>query len=413
MVITHFFLILVIVIINRSIKEIFKQTVNIYTILSVIWVVFVSMAILTNRYLGDYPTIGLEAVFMADMFIITVGVIMILISKVETSNKNKKVQPTNILNYKALNTIVHLLFIVFILSNFLYFIRLNELIGLRNIVLNPYLWKSASLSENINENSILYIGRNIPILGSLLLIVFLKKRKFYTFILVMIYYLVSLTNIRRDPVMIQLIYFILPFIINYGNSVTKIVKVLIPTISLFLVIFITTMDFLTFGSDLTAQTIASYTFGSFNSLQYALKNGYQNFSQIPLNYSFYWVYTITKFLFSNISVPNIILQSVPNGGNVYTGLINIVIDSKGNLYTLLIVFVIYTFYVSIILYSSMRFLQNKLNLFSIAYYGAVLSASIRFYMNPTFSGTEIFFSLIIGIILQILYMFLINKKGVI
>jgi len=391
--------------------KIIKQTnllLNPFFVISVIFISFLFFSLFITPFFPSYPQIGICSIIYTSFFLIFVGALLVILLNFNSLRK-RPLKIINSFSLKELRFVTDSLYLVFIISNIYYFYILEVNIGLFAIIESPLRWKIFSLSGLINEHSIYFSGRNLPFLGSCLTLVYLYSRSKNDLIKLIIYFLVSLINVRREPILLSISYLLVPLLIFYSKSIFILIKITIPFLLIFLAVFLGTLNSLTFG-DFDFSTIISYTFGSFSMLEHALVNGYSApyifDNYLPFNYMFYFMFTLGKYFLSFISVPNsIILVSVQNGSNLYTGLFYPILEAGGNPLLLFFYSFIYFVFITFVIYSSIISYIRKINLISLSFYIAVISASTRFFMSPTFSYTEVPFSILIGSLLQIIYNF--------
>ena len=265
------------------------------------------------------------------------------------------------------------------------------------------------LTGSFSESSILYLGRNLSIIGTILslnLIINLgqKGKKAISILMALIYLALVFINPRRDPMIDKLAYFLCPLLFVYRNRMSKLIKYIVPLSAVFIFLFIYISDALTFGQRSIMELAGRYTYVPFNSLQKALDEGYPSNTNLIMGNTFYFVYMILKYAFPMLAPPTIILSALgPETGNVYTSIIAPLIDSNGNAFYFAFILTIYAAYIGIVIAISMNLIHRRRNLSSYVFYCAVFACAIRSYFNPTFSYAEVVGGILNAVVVSILF----------
>ena len=191
-----------------------------------------------------------------------------------------------------------------------------------------------------------------------------------------------------------MIYVIAPFLVLYKNK-GKIFKLILPLSIVFIALFSVLTEQLTFGERTVSDTIGLYTYGSYNSLQKAIDNGYPSNTSLFLGNTFYFVYMILKFISPSLTPPDIVLQSMGRDTkNVYTALIAPLIDANGNMFSFSLIVLLYGIYIGCVLaFFYKSYTKNKTKISSLILYCACYSCAIRSFYNPSFSLSDFVFAL--------------------
>lgn len=291
------------------------------------------------------------------------------------------------------------LFVAFIFSQIVYFVKLSHYISINSLLASMWRWKNLVLTGEFSEDSLLYLGRNIQITGTIIAISFLINqgvRKKLSLVLLVLYTLLIFINPRRDPIIDKLIYVACPFIFYYKGKITKLIKWVAPVLVLFAVLFSSLSSALSFGTTTVGDSLGAYTFASFNSLQKAMNIGYSSDSTLIGGNTFYFVYMVLKYLFPKLTPPGIVMDFI--GGqdsvNVYTALIAPWMDANGNWFVFLLLLIIYAILIGSIFAFSWNYMKKNNNISALILSSAVYACAIRSYMNPTFSYAEILIAII-------------------
>jgi hypothetical protein len=303
---------------------------------------------------------------------------------------------------KRLGATASILFIMFILGNLIFWYDVNSLIGINTVIQDAGYFKHIILSGQLQDNAIRYFGRNFTLTGAIITLAYYvsgQKKKYLLMLIVFV--LLSLINVRREPMILKLSsVLIVFFLVNRGKLSYKTIKQLVIVGLLFLVTFLITTSLLNPFGDM-GRIMFSYTAGSFSSLQGILIDGYPTNTQLPLGYTLYFVYSILEYLSPNLTPPSIILSTISSRStNVYTALAYVAIDSGGEVFLLMSLTLLYAIFVGVIYGVSIVLINKKINFFTISVYSTVVSLSIRSFMNPAFSHMDLPFALFYGILLN-------------
>ena len=321
-------------------------------------------------------------------------------------------------NSNRLYLISIICFGVFLVSTFVYYYNLNTYIPLTSILTRMWKWKNLVLTNTIDERNIIYIGRNLPLFGMLFSVTFIvnkNKRKTMALILV-VYIALSFLNPRREPIIKNIIYISVPFIIAYKNKIGRLLAFAIPIVIVFAVIFSELSNQLSFGEMSFSQSISLYTIGPFCSLSKALEMGYPRNTNLPYGNMLYFIYSLLKYFSTSLTPPDITLNSLDsNTTNVYTCLIAPLIDSDGFSFLMIFNVCLYALYTGLIISFVVAMYHKHHNVSSLFLLCSCTSSAVRSFFNPTFSYTEFLQGLLIAVLLSFIFeesfIFNFSKKG--
>lgn len=402
-----FFLILI-VFLARIINKEMGDSLNPYSIMTYIWGPFIVCSSVFAEYVNFYE-MKFSGVLFSYAFLLIIGINVLLVLKFFKSGRTERKACFNF-NKSILKKTAYIMFSLCIFGNILYWYDVNNVVSIGSIITNPWLLKNYVVNKIIDDNSIKYLGRNLALIGTVLTLLYLDTNKKKHLIMLIIYIFLAFLNIRREPLLIKLIYIFVPVFILYRNKVDIILKRTFPFFIGFCFFFFITLDALTFGEADLTRSLYSYTAGAFNSLQAMIDSGYTEKSDLFLNYTFYWIYAFLKFIFPALGTPNIVLDTIgSNTTNIYTALSAVVIDANGDYFSMAMILMIYGIYVGALIGISSVMITRKVNFFTIIFYSAVISCVVRSYINPTFSFLDIHFALLYGFIMQAIFDYK-NKK---
>ena len=366
-----------------------------------IWSILLILATWLGGSWGYYP-MNVSGIFIVSLFLDIILIVFFV-----GSNKDVNI------NYetKKCNTYALCVFLIllYFLSEIMYFSTLHTYIPIQTLPFKVWEWKMLILSGNFNENSFLFIGRNIPLVGTIVSYTFIneksKKRKFFLGTFIIIYLAMAFINPRRDVMINKLVCLLVPFIFKYRKETKKLAKLVLPIIAVFGIVFFYINDSLTFGTGDFKSSITLYSFGAFNSLQKAIDVGYPSNSNLVMANTFYFVYMVLKYIFPQLSPPGIVLETLGNDtSNVYSALIAPVIDSGGSTAALAFIVFIYACWIGICLVAAYNWYSKKQSVAALCFYSTIFSCVIRSFYNPTFSYSDIvfgmFYSIIIALVTQ-------------
>lgn len=394
----------------KSYNQRTNSKLNPVSIMCYLWLLLLNMAF----YIGDrfnYYPIDLGCVISVIAFLNIIVIVAWLTSRAHSIETQDYVSFIELIDAKRVYTVSLIGFALFIVGNVFYFRDLGRHIPLGYLYANIWRWKNLVLTGGFNEESILYIGRNISILGTLFAVNLLvswnnKRHRLMSAFVCIVYVAIVFLNARRDPMIDKMIYFLAPIIFVYRNRITKLYKYLIPLAVIFVFLFIYISDALTFGQRSMLELAGRYTFAPFNSFQNALDVGYPTNTDLPLGNTFYFIYMILKYIHPVFTPPYIVLTSVgENTGNVYTALIAPLIDSHGNTFLFAIILIIYAIYIGLLFGVSHNLVAKNNNLSSFVFYSAIFACAIRSFYNPTFSYAEV-----VGGVINALVVYLFMNK---
>lgn len=375
---------------------------NPYSVMVMIWAIMIILATIWGERSGLYP-LGLSGIMIAVIFLMCIGIIIYLFGLrpyyFSEVNEYQNVDDVLLKDEKAIKILTIISVILWIVGNALYFVDLNRFIPLATLPTQIWRWKNLVLTGVINENSLRYLGRNLNIIGLIFALNFKKNKTKKGFLLLLIYVLVSFIDTRKDPIIATLIYVLIPFL---GRNSNRIIKILLPLGAVFIAFSVFTMQELNFGTVNWERTIGIYTFGSFNSLQKALSVGMGSQNNLFMGNTFYFVYSILKYLIPALAPSGIMLESLgADSTNVYTALVPVVMDST-NWFEFCVMFLVYSLYVGIIMTIAINLFNRKPSIQSYILYCCVFSCAVRTFYNPTFSYMDIIFALIYMILITMI-----------
>ncbi len=364
-----------------------------------VWSVLLILATGLGDSWGYYP-MNITGIFLVSFFLDIILLVFFL-----GCSKNI------VINYEVerSNTFSLCVFLIllYFFSEILYFLRLNSYIPLQMLPFRIWEWKMLILSGAIQEDSILFIGKNLTIIGTIISYTFInvesKKKKVFLGTVLLIYIVLAFIYPRRDVTINKLVCLLVPFVFKYRNRMKKLIKLFLPIGVVFAVAFFYINNELTFGSGNIKHSIASYSFGAFNSLQKAIDVGYDSNSELPMGNTFYFIYMILKHIFPRLSPPGIVLESLgADTSNVYSALIAPVIDSEGSLILLVAITILYACWIGVCLVTAYNWYLKKQTVASMCFYSTIFSCVVRSFYNPTFSYSDILFGIIYSVILVLI-----------
>lgn len=380
-----------------------NNPLNPCSIMVYIWLLLLFIAVTYGSKLGYYP-VDISVILFTFFFLDLILIITYFGS--ETINNNYKFCID--FSEKKIFNISIVLFLFFLFSTFCYFKNLSNYIPLNNLLSNIWLWKDLELSGKLSSNSLLFLGRNLQLIGTILAIGFLNctgYRKKTIFVFLIVYLLLTFIDPRRDPIIDKLIYIICPFVLYYKGNIKQILKWVIPLSIIFIITFFILSSSLSFGKENGWSAMGAYTFASFNSLQKAIDTKFTSRSELVLGNTFYFIYMILKFINPILTPPNIVLNFLGGSDtvNIYTSLIAPYLDSNGNLFVFVILIVIYALYIGVVIAISINISYKKRDFSAMIFSSAVYACAIRSFYNPTFSYAEILVSIIYIILMKTIF----------
>lgn len=380
-----------------------KNPLNPCSIMVYIWLLLLLISVKYGSKLGYYP-VDISVILFTFFFLDLILIVTYFCS--ETINGNYKFCID--FSEKKIFHISVILFLFFLFSTFYYFKNLSNYIPLKYLLSNIWLWKDLELSGKLSSNSLLYFGRNLQLIGTILAIGFLNctgYRKKTIFVFLTIYISLTFIDPRRDPIIDKIIYIICPFVLYYKGNVKQILKWIVPLSIIFIISFFILSSSLSFGKVNGWSAMGAYSFASFNSLQKAIDIKFTSNSQLVLGNTFYFIYMVLKFINPIFTPPNIVLNFLGGSDtvNVYTSLIAPYLDSNGNLFVFVILIMIYALYIGVVIAISINISYRKHDFSAMIFSSAVYACAIRSFYNPTFSYAEILVSIIYIILIKIIF----------
>ena len=364
-----------------------------------IWSVLLLLATSLGSAWGYYP-VDISGIFLVSFFLNVILLVFLV-------GCNKEIAISY--EVKKCNTYALCVFLIFLylFSEVMYFSRLHAYIPLQTLPSNVWKWKMLILSGTFQENSVLFIGRNLPIIGTIISYTFIntesKKRKFFLGTVILLYVVLAFIYPRRDVMINKLVHLLVPFVFKYRNRMKKLAKLILPIAVVFTFVFFYINDKLTFGNGDVKQSIALYSFGAFNSLQKAIDIGYAPNSELLMGNTFYFVYMVLKYIFPQLAPPGIVLETLGNDtSNVYSSLIAPVIDSRGSYILLIAITIIYACWIGFCFVIAYNWYVKKQTVAAMCFYSTIFSCVIRSFYNPTFSYSDIVFGMIYSMILVVI-----------
>ncbi len=366
------------------------------TVMFYIWSVLLILATGLGGSWGYYP-MDISGIFLVSFFLDIILLVFLV-------GCNKDITISYEIEKCDTFTLCVFLILLYFFSEVMYFSKLHAYIPLQTLPFKVWEWKVLILSGTFQENSILFIGRNLAIIGTIVSYTFInaesKKRKFFLGAIILIYIVLTFIYPRRDIMINKLVHLLVPFIFKYRNQTKKLVRLILPLGAIFAVAFFYINDSLTFGSGDLKRSIASYSFGVFNSLQKAIDIGYTSNSDLVMGNTFYFVYMILKYIFPQLAPPGIVLETLGNDtSNVYSALIAPVIDSDGSFILLVSITIIYACWIGVCLAAAYNWYLKKQTVAAMCFYSTIFSCVIRSFYNPTFSYSDIVFGIFYSVIL--------------
>ena len=394
--------------VNKFTKDFF----NPYAIMCYIWITFIIGANLFDVYVGYYE-MRISSIMLCYTFLLIIGlsyyVLLKLFDRSKAINYSRDLKDhSTYLNKEKILKIANIFFVWFIATNILYWINVFKIISIGEILRNPGYFKYLVLNDIINDNSIIYLGRNFSIIGATLtLAYFLSNKSKKNLFMLITYIILALVDIRREPMIIKLTGIMLIILLNSKKKIHKSIKQLLLIGSIFLIVFFTTTTMLNPDGNMN-RIIFSYTVGAFPSLQ-ALIDNPPVLTNLPLAHTFYFVYAFLKFIDPRLTPPSVVLPTISTKStNVYTALSYVVMDSRGNYLTMYLILIIYGIFVGTIFAVSTYMFNKKITFLSLSIYLTAGTLAIRSFMNPAFSHLDMIFSIFYGVIL--VAMFRIDKQ---
>lgn len=376
--------------INRKINIRF----NPYSVMVIIWAIMIILATVLGDKIGLYP-LEVSGIMISIIFLTFIGIIVYIFGVRShyplKATEYQDIDDVILNDDRLIKTLMIISTVLWIIGNIMYFFDLNRYIPLVALPSQLWRWKNLILTGVINENSLRYLGRNLNIIGLIFALNFKINKTKKGFLLLLAYVLVSFIDVRKDTIIISLIYVLIPFV---GRKSKSIIKILFPLGAMFIVFFVFTIQELNFGTVNWERIIGIYTFGSFNSLQKALSVGMNSQNNLFMGNSFYFVYSILKYIIPSLAPSGITLETLGSDStNVYTTLIPVVLDSD-NWFEFWSIFFIYSLYIGVIIVVSINYFNRKPSLQSYILYCSVFSCAVRTFYNPTFSYMDILFAFI-------------------
>lgn len=388
-----------------------RSKLNPVSSMSIIWIIFLNMAFYFGERFGFYA-VDFSCIASVFLFLnILVFVAWAVTNRYEQVEAGKDTSYEDLINSKRLYSLSIFAFALFAASNIFYFRDLGRYISLTSLYANIWRWKNLVLTGVFSEDSFLYIGRNLSIFGTIFSLNLIvnwrnKGRRYISLVFCLLYVMIVFLNPRRDPMIDKLVFFLCPLAFMYRNKLAKLYKIIIPIGIAFTLLFVYISNALTFGQRSIIELAGRYTFAPFNSLQSALDNGYPANTDLLFGNTFYFVYTVLKFISPRLAPPNIVLSEIGSDtGNVYTALIAPLIDSHGSLVVFHIFLIIYAIYIGLVIGISQNLINKYYNLPAFIFYSGVFACAVRTFYNPTFSYVEVLGSVLNAVIVY----FLINN----
>ncbi len=389
---------------NRKLNDKFHPT----SIIVYIWSVLLMLAILLGNACGMYP-INEIGILIFSSFLLLLVVFSYLLAPKRTS---QDFQVIDLMKVPDLFLICLVLFALCVFSRLLYFRDLGKIIPLNSLFANSWRWKNAVLTGAFDENALKYFGYNLNATGTLISLCYYQQKdlghrwkKRIALLMMLIYVGLAFINVRRDPMIIKLIYLLCPVVVYNRNNVKKILRYMVPVGVIFLILLIEINTQLRFGNLDLNRSLATYSFGAFNSFQKAYDIGYVSNTELPLANTFYFVYMVLKYIFPKLAPPGIILDTLGSDTtNVYTSLIAPLIDSNGSHLMFWIYLLIDALFIATVNMLAYRWRKKSGSLASFLMYCTVFSCSIRSFYNPVYGYADLIFgfvyALLIGFILS-------------
>ena len=384
-----------------------RSSLNPLSVMVYIWLILLCLAYFLGEKQGFYKldfTGILSVIWFLNVITICAYMVVRWESDIQTEDND-----IELISSKGIYTIALLAFALFAVGNAFYFRDLSRYIPLGSLLSSLWRWKNLVLSGTFSESSILYFGRNLSIVGTILSLNLIvnfrqKRKKLISILMALIYLALVFANPRRDPMIDKLVYFLCPLIFVYRNRASKLIKYIVPLSVIIIFLFIYISEALTFGQRSMVELAGRYTYVPFNSLQKALDEGYPSNTNLIMGNTFYFVYMILKYVFPMLAPPRIILSALgAETGNVYTSIIAPLIDSNGNPVYFVFILTLYAAYIGIVIAVSMNLIHRRKDLSSYVFYCAVFACAIRSYFNPTFSYAEVIGGILNAIVVSLLF----------
>ena len=386
---------LIVVLINKKTSN----RLNPASVMFYIWSILLILAASLGNSWGYYP-MKISGILTISLFLFVILIVFYVACK-------KDVCVCYELPKESSYTLCLLFVSLYFFSEAMYFIKLNAYIPINELPFQLWKWKNLILAGTFDENSILFIGKWLSFIGTIIAYTFIneskKSRRIILGFIVIVYILMAFFYPRRDVMINKLVCILTPFTFKYRKSLKNLLKIVLPIGIFFVIIFFYINDSLTFGESNIKHAIASYSFGSFNSLQKALDIGYPTNTNLLLGNTFYFLYMILKYVFPSLAPPSIILETLgQDTSNVYTSLIAPVLDANGDVFYMIVAVLLYAIWIGMIMCISYNFYLKKQTIASLCLYSTVFSCVVRSFYNPTFSYSDIVFAVLYSIILSML-----------
>jgi len=284
-----------------------------------------------------------------------------------------------------------------ILAYIIYFYRLNSLINIKNITNNLWLWKYYELSGILTRSILLQLGMHSAIIIILLTLNYQFNKTRVSIIYLITYLLFSLICPRRDPIVDVFGAFIgIQSLYSKKRAILKIAIIYILIILMFIYI-----DYkINTKSELNLENLFNYTSGNFSAFQQILDQGVVFESRFKYQNTFYFIFSLLKFIDKDLTPPNVIkpqpIYGEYNIPNTYTAFGDPVYE--GGIFGLLIYSIFVGFIMGFICFYKKYYNTPS----SFILYGTLFSVSIRSFINNTFGWTQIYFAALVGILLDLL-----------
>ena len=292
-----------------------------------------------------------------------------------------------------------LCFILSIISYVYYFLYISRYITPQDILNNVRAWKNLELSSLIDVNSILFMPMHNSVIASILTLNFMIRKNKKSLAMLSIYILVSLVYPRRDPILIVLL---------SSFSIVSLFwegKRLITIGLIFLLIIFGSFFFIqeniTLGNLSRIDDLFCYTSGNISSFQSVVDSEVKFETNYYLQNSFYFIYAFMKYFDRRLAPPSVIKPNPEYGSvmqpNTYTAFADPVYEGG------VVGLALYSIYAGIITGLICSYLISKHDLIAFGMYGCLFSVAVRSFINNTFGWLDIYGSLIILLLLNLIY----------
>ncbi|GBD32983.1 hypothetical protein HRbin33_01959 [bacterium HR33] len=279
-----------------------------------------------------------------------------------------------------------ILLLLCLLSNLFYWRDVAQTLGgLGTAARNPWLIKQAELSGRLDPYAAPYFFRNSILVPVALALAAIKNPgRWLPRIMIALYAVTVLTNVRRDPMLIAAAALLGTAVVAV-ESPRRLILPLAAGAAVLLVVAVALLRLLeTSGLPLTT-VLFGYTAGNLSSFQAVVDGYYPRVDALPLEHTLYFFYSAAKYLDPGLA-PAPVIKPNPEVGllpNTYSFLADYYLDmGPAGL-------VVVPFAVGVVASLSYSLAIRRPSFFSLCLFAAVYAASARSWMNNDWSWLTI------------------------